>query len=138
METQIINTIQLSFKKLKPVGTTTTAYFYYKLIEFDPDLKNKYANHNSTTIVSLTDNFMSFLSTTISNLDNYKKLIPVLKNLGLSLASTNIKPSFYDYLGTAFMASLAKNLKENFTLEVELAWLSFYNTITQTMRSATI
>jgi hemoglobin-like flavoprotein len=138
METQIINTIQLSFKKLKPVGTTTTAYFYYKLIEFDPELKNKYSSKKADTILSLTDNFMSFLSTTISNLDNYKELIPVLKNLGLALASSNLKPTFYDHLGTAFMASLAKNLKENFTLEVELAWLSFYNTITQTMRSATI
>jgi len=136
METLTINTIQSSFEQLKPVGTRTATYFYRKLVEFDPDVKNKYTG--ATSILSLANDFMSFLSTVVSNLNNYKKLKPVLKNLGQLFALNNVKPTFYDFMGTAFMATLAKNLKEKYTLEVQLAWLSFFKTITHTMRSANI
>lgn len=136
METETIHTLQNSFKELKSNGDYTANYFYSKLYELDPQL----AALNTLQYASKKDpkqEFIIFLSIAIGNLHNYTNLVPILDNLGKFIQSKNIKPTFFDMVGTAFIASLANSLKDRFTLEIELAWFNFFTKITETIKLST-
>ena len=134
METNTILLVQSSFRKLKPLGQGTATYFYDKLLELDPDLKGLYFSNPKESIQEFGAAFMNILATTVSYLDNFKQLKPILYNLGKVIQSKQFKPTFFDFIGTAFMASLSNSLQEEFTLEVELAWFQYFQKISQTVQ----
>lgn len=136
MKQEMIPIIQKSFEKIIPVATTTAEYFYKKLFEFDPEMKTLFPAHNQEKMSQQGDKFMRMLSSAVASLQNFENIKPILIDLGKRHKDYNVKNTHYDVVGTALIASLAKGLQEDFTLEVELAWSSFYNTLAHTMKSA--
>ena len=133
----MIHIVQNSFKKVIPVASTTADYFYKKLFEFDPDLKSLFPIDDKEKMTQQGDKFMRMLSSAVTNLHQFEILKPILTDLGKRHVDYNVKPTHYDVVGTALIASIANGLQDEFTLEVELAWCNFYNTIATTMKSAT-
>lgn len=136
MEAKTINIVQKSFKKVQPIATTTAEYFYDKLFEYDPKLKSLFPVTNKEAMIQQGDKLMAVLSSAVTSLNNFEKLIPILSNLGKRHVDYNVQPIHYDIVGTALLASIANSLQEEFTLEVELAWCQFYTTIANTMKNS--
>lgn len=135
MEPETIKIIQKSFKKLSPKTTTTVEYFYEKLFEYNPKLKSLFPVDNPEAMTRHGDKLMTMLSSAVADLHNFDKLIPILSNLGRRHVDYKVKTIDYDVVGTALVAAIAETLKEDFTLEVELAWCKFYTKIANTMKN---
>lgn len=136
METETINIVQKSFKKVKPIATTTVEYFFKKLFEYDPELKALFPISNKEAMTQQGDKMMHMLSSAVDSLHNFDKLKPILVNLGKRHVDYSVKSIHYDVVGTALLASIANGLQEDFTLEVELAWCQFYSAIANTMKQS--
>lgn len=133
MEQTTIDIVQESYQKVQPRAERTARYFFKKLFEYDPQLKvamnTLYANSSYTKEAS----FMNMLSSAISRPeDEFTNWV----NPHTNFWKTMVKPTHFDYVGTAFIASLSKVLKEEFTLEVQLAWCAFYSALTNSVKNA--
>ncbi len=133
MEQATLDIVQRSFKKIKPSAEKTASYFYKKLFEYDPQLKRTVNALYTGTSVTKEASFINILSSAISGSE---ETIPNLVHSNTNFQNTEVKPTHFDYVGTAFIASLSKVLKDEFTLEVQLAWCAFYSTLTNSVKNA--
>lgn len=133
MEQATLDIVQKSYQKVQPRAERTARYFFKKLFEYDPQLQPAFANLYANTANTKEASFINMLSNAISGPEEE---INSLVNPNTKFWKTMAKPTHFDYVGTAFIASLSKVLKEEFTLEVQLAWCAFYSALTNSVKNA--
>lgn len=136
MDQNSILLVQKTFKKTEAKHTTIAENFYQKLFELDPKLKKLFPYQNEESMRQQGDKLMMMLTGTVDGLKNFEKLIPILELLGKRHADYRVTDYHYDIVGSALISTLAEQIGDDFTLQVELAWYEFYNTLTSIMKKA--
>lgn len=73
---------------------------------------------------------MGMINTVVVGLDNLDGIVPTVQNLGKRHVAYGATDSHYDTVGAA------KGLGDEFTDEVEAAWVSAYTLLADTMKVA--
>lgn len=136
MEPKTIQLVQESFEKVRPKALTTSETFYTKLFELDPKLKPLFHFENEEAMLTHANKLMRMLSSAVASLNNLEILTPMLETLGRRHVEYKVKSTDYDMFGTALIAALSEELKDDFTLSEEIAWSKVYQAIVKIMKQS--
>ncbi|MCH8999033.1 MAG: PAS domain-containing protein, partial [Proteobacteria bacterium] len=124
--------VQKSFAKVEPIAEAAAKLFYDKLFDLDPGLKALFKGD----IEEQGRKLMATLKIAVKGLDDLKKLVPVLQDLGRRHAGYGVKPEHYATVAEALLWALEQGLKDDFTPEVKEAWAAVYTILAETMMAA--
>uniref|UniRef100_A0A3P8UIR6 X globin n=1 Tax=Cynoglossus semilaevis TaxID=244447 RepID=A0A3P8UIR6_CYNSE len=77
---------------------------------------------------------MSFIEKSVARLDQLDRLEALALELGKSHFHYNASPKYYSYVGAEFICAVQPILKERWTPELEEAWKTMFQYITNLMR----
>ena len=124
--------VQKSWRQVKPVSNTAAELFYGKLFSLDPTLQSLFKGDMKEQGRKL----MTMISTAVNGLSKLEKIVPAVQDLGRRHRGYGVKAQHYDSVGTALLWTLGQGLGEEFTPEVERAWVVTYEVLAQTMKEA--
>ncbi len=79
---------------------------------------------------------MATLSVVVNGLRDLDKIIPVAEQLGIRHVDYGVVAEDYDKVGASLLRTLEKGLGDDYTPEVESAWIEAYSTLAGVMKSA--
>lgn len=132
MESSVLEAVQSSFEKVKPISEQAAEIFYSKLFEKDPSLKALFKGDMKEQGRKL----MAMLSTAVGSLKNLDKLVPVAQDLGKRHVGYGVTAPMYDTVGAALLETLEVGLGSDFTPELKAAWIQVYTTLASVMKEA--
>lgn len=124
--------VQASFEKVKPIADQAAILFYDDLFQRDSKLRFLFKNDMAEQRRKL----MQMIETAVTNLDNWDAIKKPVRDLGRRHVDYGVKPSDYDTVGAALIATLEKGLGDAFTPDVKQAWIACYTAITAEMLGA--
>lgn len=124
--------VQGSFAKVSPISEAVAKIFYSKLFELDPSLKPLFKGDMEDQGRKL----MLMLKTAVDGLNHLDRIVPAVQDLGKRHVKYNVKSSHYETVGKALIMTLKEGLGEDFTPEVESAWIEVYTLLANTMKQA--
>ncbi|MCG8418931.1 MAG: globin domain-containing protein [Proteobacteria bacterium] len=132
LEPWIIDAVQSSWAKVRPISNAAASLFYDRLFERDPSLRQLFKNDMSEQKRKL----MQTLNVAVDGLRDPARMIPVLQDLGVRHAGYMVQEHHYDYVGEALLLTLREGLGDEFTDDVETAWTAVYQFIATVMKQA--
>jgi hemoglobin-like flavoprotein len=124
--------VQKSWKQVTPISNTAAELFYGKLFSLDPTLKPLFKGDMKEQGRRL----MTMISTAVNGLGRLEAIVPAVQELGRRHHAYGVKPEHYETVGAALLWTLGHGLGEEFTPEVERAWVSTYGVLAKTMKDA--
>lgn len=79
---------------------------------------------------------MTMIGTAVNGLSRLEKIVPAVQDLGRRHAKYGVKNQHYDTVASALIWTLGQGLGEDFTPDVESAWVSAYTVLATTMKDA--
>ena len=122
---ETINTVQSTTALLAEHGESITKYFYQRLFERHPELKNVFNQVNQKRgdqPRALADAVLAYAN----NLNNIEALVPVVERIAHKHVSLGIKPEQYPIVGENLLAAIQHVLKLPEAHPALLAWEEAY------------
>lgn len=82
------------------------------------------------------EKLVQMIGAAVGLVDQPRRLMPVLNQLGQRHAGYGVRPAHYDSVSLALIRTLELALRERFTDEVRAAWIKFYRLVATTMIEA--
>lgn len=111
---------------LREHGVLLTTYFYNRMFEYNPELKNVFNMGNQQNSKQQTALAMVVLAYA-EHIDDPSVLFPVVNNIGHKHTSLDIRPEHYTIVGNHLIASIQEVLGEAASPELVDAWTIAYN-----------
>ena len=124
--------VQKSWKHVTPISNTAAELFYGKLFSLDPAIKPLFKGDMREQGKKL----MTMITTAVNGLSRLDAIVPAVQELGRRHRGYGVKPQHYESVGTALLWTLGQGLGEEFTPEVERAWVVTYEVLSTTMKEA--
>ena len=124
--------IQASFAKVLPIADTAAALFYGRLFELDPSLRPLFQGDMREQGRKL----MTMLRVVVNGLHRLDQLVPAVQELGRRHAAYGVADVHYDTVATALLWTLRQGLGDDWTPNVEAAWVVAYTLLADTMKAA--
>ena len=124
--------VQKSWKHVKPISNTAAELFYGKLFSLDPAIQSLFKGDMKEQGTKL----MTMITTAVNGLSRLEAIVPAVQALGRRHRGYGVKPQHYETVGTALLWTLGHGLGEEFTPEVERAWIATYGVLAKTMKDA--
>ena len=124
--------VQKSWRQVKPVSNTAAELFYGKLFSLDPAIQPLFKGDMKEQGKKL----MTMITTAVNGLSRLDAIVPAVQELGRRHRGYGVKPQHYESVGTALLWTLGQGLGEEFTPEVERAWVVTYEVLSTTMKEA--
>ena len=124
--------VQGSFKKVAPIAATAADIFYDRLFEIAPEVRPLFPEDMREQKMKL----MQMLGVAVNNLHKVETIVEPVQQLGKRHAGYDVKDEHYDKVGEALIFTLGKGLGDDFTPEVEAAWVETYGLVATTMKDA--
>lgn len=121
-----------SFEKVLPIADAAAALFYARLFDLDPKLESLFKGD----IVEQGRKLMQMLGVAVKSLDRLEQILPAVQALGARHVGYGVRDKDYDTVGRALIWTLRKGLGDDFTREVESAWVEVYTTLAGAMKAA--
>jgi hemoglobin-like flavoprotein len=122
--------IRVSFEHVRPIKERAGQLFYEELFVLAPGLAELFAG---VSIMTQGGKLMQVLEYAVDHLDQWSALTAQLEQLGARHAGYRVRTDHYAAVGSALIATLKKALGEEFSEEVEEAWIEFYTNLSMTM-----
>lgn len=132
MDPQQIELVQTSFAKVVPIADQAAVIFYDELFHRDPSLRPMFKDD----MTEQRQKLMAMLGTAVNGLRDWDRVQPVVAKLGARHVSYGVKPEHYALVGAALLAALSQGLGDDFTPEVEGAWVEVYGALSGEMIKA--
>jgi hemoglobin-like flavoprotein len=124
--------IQASFAKVLPIADTAAALFYGRLFDLDPTLRPLFQGDMREQGRKL----MTMLRVVVNGLHRLDQLVPAVQELGRRHAAYGVADEHYDTVATALLWTLHQGLGDDWTPNVEAAWVVAYTLLADTMKAA--
>ena len=134
MNNKQIGLVQNSYAKLIPISSVAGDLFYKRLFLLEPDLRGMFKQD----VKPQSQKLMNMLGAVVMLLNDLDKLLPIAKSLGQRHAGYGVKDEHYAIVGEALIWTLSRGLGEDFTDEIEHAWLAVYDQLSAVMKEAAI
>ncbi len=129
---QHIIAVKTSWAKVTPIAEEAAALFYARLFELDPVLKGLFVSDMKEQGRKL----MGMIGIAVNSLDRIDEIVPAVQALGIRHKAYGVKPKDYDTVAAALLWTLDQGLGEEFTTEVEAAWVAVYGLLAGAMQDA--
>ena len=126
-----IELVESSFEKIKPYANEFVTSFYQHLFQENPKLRVLFRN---TDMNKMYQKLLNSLVLLVESLRNPNALQPVLKNLGAKHKGYGVIDEHYPAVCAALMATFPKYIPTDWTPEVQHAWASTFQAVTQIMQ----
>ncbi|NVK57041.1 MAG: NO-inducible flavohemoprotein [Alteromonadaceae bacterium] len=125
LDAKTISLVKSTVPLLENAGTEVTNYFYNRMFRAHPELKNIF---NMSNQVSGAQQFALFsaVAAYAKHIDNLGELSALIERVAHKHASMYIKPEHYPIVGEHLIGTLKELLPNEFTPEVEDAWVIAY------------
>ena len=124
-----IELIRESHARLLPEVKRVSEEFYLDLFSREPEIKELFRDD----LAEQGMRFMSAIHVIVDNLDDMEAMDAEIDKLAAGHAALHIKPIWYRHMQEALIDTFAAALGERFTNEIELAWRSAFNQISERM-----
>ncbi|HEY0679939.1 MAG TPA: globin family protein [Chitinophagaceae bacterium] len=129
MTQQQINHVQQSWKKVLPIARQAGLIFYDKLFDHAPGVRHLFKQD----ISEQANKLVTILGYVVSKLNHMEELLPEVQKLGVRHNAYGTEPSHYEAVGHCLIATLREGLGNEWTPEVQDAWITAYNTLKNVM-----
>ena len=123
--------VQNSYNQVYPVYDAVAESFYRRLFELDPSLRPLFPEGMREQRLKL----MTTFNIAVNGLRHPSSIVPILKKLGRLHADYGVQAAHYVMMGEALLWTLRQCLGEQFTAEVETAWVAAFALIAEAMQS---
>jgi hemoglobin-like flavoprotein len=127
-----ITLVQDSFEKVLPIADAAAALFYARLFDLDPKLESLFKGD----ITEQGRKLMQMIGVAVKSLDRLEQILPAVEALGARHIGYGVREKDYDTVGRALVWTLRKGLGDDFTPQVESAWVEVYSTLAGAMKAA--
>jgi nitric oxide dioxygenase len=128
LTTEHIAVVKSTIPLLDAGGPAITEYFYQRLFNHNPELKDIFNMSNQKTGRQKTALFEAILAYA-KNIDNLAVLKHAVERIAQKHTSFHIKPAHYQIVGLHLIETLRELLPEQFTPQVESAWTAAYGVL---------
>jgi hemoglobin-like flavoprotein len=128
-----IQLVQTTWKKLLPIENEAARLFYERLFALDPSAR---ALFRSGDLREQGRKLTAMITTAVNGLSRLDTIVPAVRELGARHAGYGVTADHYDTVGTALIWTLEQGLGDDFTPEVQAAWLDVYTLLANTMKQA--
>jgi len=132
MSPEQVGLVQMTWRKVQPVGDTAAELFYGKLFSLDPEVRALFKNDLREQGRNLT----AMISVAVHWLGQPEKVVIALRQLGRRHAAYGVQPRHYEIVAVALLWALESCLAEAFTPEARAAWTAAYDMLAKTMQEA--
>lgn len=129
MTPELIDLVQNSFAKIKPIAPQAGALFYKNLFQLAPELRPLFREDVSDQGRKLMD----MLAVAVGMLRQPQRLKEAVEQLGTRHAAYGVKEEYFKPVGEALLLTLEQGLGNDFTPQVKLAWATLYKELTGIM-----
>lgn len=129
---QQIELVQASWEKVVPIQETAAELFYGRLFEIAPEVKPLFKGD----MKSQGRKLMTMLNTAVRSLNDLEKIVPAVQDSGRRHVGYGVKDEHYDKVAEALLWTLDQGLGEDFTSEVQEAWVAVYTLLATVMKEA--
>ncbi len=125
-----IELVEQSFEGIKPQAEAFVASFYQNLFTAHPETEKLFAK---TDVIKQEKKFLNSLVLLVESLRQPELLRQILTDLGSRHKEYGTLPKYYPLVGEVLLQTFSDYLQEDWTNEVQQAWLETYNTVTKMM-----
>ncbi len=132
METKDIEIVQETWQKMSSEVEEISEKFYANLFLIAPEAKSLFREDIKSQALKLK----SALNTTVRSLGRMDEIRPILRGLGQRHVGYGAMEAHYDVVGQALIYTFRQILADDWTIEVEKAWINAYTAISSEMKLA--
>ena len=132
VEPDTIFLVQSSFARIAERAEEFAPRFYANLFEVHPELRPLFCDDMAVQ----TKMFMYILSSAVRGLNRMQEMVGGLRALGKRHAGYGVKRADYDEALSALIRTLKEFLADEFTVELQHAWVTALGMIAETMIEA--
>jgi hemoglobin-like flavoprotein len=126
-----IKLVRKSFDLVVPVAGVAADMFYERLFYIAPSLRRLFPDDMTVQ----KHNLIIMIATAVHGLSDLDSLVPQLMELGARHVGYGVKDSHYKAAGEALIWTLERALANEFTANVERAWVRVYRLIAAAMQA---
>lgn len=132
LSAKTIETVKSTIPLLENAGVEVTEYFYNRLFEHNPELKDIF---NSANQASGRQQFALFsaVASYAKNIDNLGTLGDLVERVAQKHTSFHIQPAQYQIIGHHLIETLREMAPNEFTDEVAEAWIEAYGLLSKVL-----
>ena len=127
-----IRLVQVSFSKVAPIAETAADLFYGRLFEIAPETREMFTGDMKEQGRKL----MKMLATVVAGLGRPDDIVPAAQALGRRHVDYGVRTADYAPVGAALIWTLGKGLGDDFTPDVNEAWMATYELLAGVMIAA--
>jgi hemoglobin-like flavoprotein len=131
MTPETITLVKDSWARVKPISEQAAGLFYGRLFEIYPEVEPLFKGDMKEQGRKL----MAMINTAVNALDQLEPMMPTIKDMGARHATYGVSDGDYDKVADALIWTLGQGLADEFTPEVEAAWVGVYTALADTMKS---
>jgi nitric oxide dioxygenase len=132
MNSEKIDLVQASFRKVLPIREQAAALFYGRLFEIAPEVKPMFKGDMTEQGRKL----MATLGIVVNGLRDLPAIVPAAEALAVKHNGYGVKSEHYAPVGEALLWTLEQGLGPDFNPEAKEAWLAAYTLLSGVMIAA--
>lgn len=132
MTPEKIELVQSSFRKVVPIADAAADIFYDRLFETAPQVRPLFPDDMTEQKKKL----MQMLAIAVNGLTKLDEILPAVKELGARHNGYDVTEEHYEFVGAALIYTLGQGLGDEFTPDVQDAWVETYGALSGVMIAA--
>jgi hemoglobin-like flavoprotein len=119
-----------SFLLIREIAIPVSLLFYGRLFDLDPSLRRMF----NIDMTEQSKKLVAMLDAIVGSIDDWEKIVPVLRELGQRHVSYGVRAEQYDTLCSALVWAFGQALQPGFDHEVRTAWTAVIQAVSEQMK----
>ena len=122
--------IRETFPLIREIAIPVSLLFYGRLFDLDPSLRRLFR----IDLKEQSKKLVAMLDALVEGIDDWEKIVPVLRELGQRHLGYGVKEQHYDTVCSALVWAFGQALQPGFDEEVRTAWTAVIQAVNEQMR----
>lgn len=119
-----------TFPLIREIAIPVSLLFYGRLFDLDPSLRRLF----KIDMKEQSKKLVAMLDALVEGIDDWEKIVPVLRELGQRHAGYGVKEQHYNTLCSALVWAFGQALQPGFDDEVRAAWTAVIRAVNEQMK----
>jgi hemoglobin-like flavoprotein len=119
-----------SYPLIREIAIPVSMLFYGRLFDVDPSLRRLF----KVGMKEQSKKFVAMLDSIVESIDDWEKIVPVLRELGQRHVAYGVKEQHYNTLCSALVWAFGQALQPGFNDEVRASWTAVIQAVNEQMK----
>lgn len=119
-----------SFPVIREIAIPVSLLFYGRLFDLDPSLRRLFR----IDMTEQSKKLVAMLTTIVESIEDWEKIVPILRELGQRHVTYGVKAEHYDTLCSALVWAFGQALQPGFNDDVREAWTAVIQAVNEQMK----